>query len=128
MDVQANHVIDAGTKGADGLYDYYYAYTDFVVEEAGLKAGFRLDDGSDELLIDWIEENGSRKLVKWGESYGAMTFPRDSLPMARVLCYFRDSHKVRCVKAFDGPVGGYTAKDIDDLVASNNALERTRNG
>jgi len=116
MEIQAEHHVDAGEKNANGYYDYYYAYTDFVVELNGLRAGFRLYDNEPTLIITWIEDNGDKKSVKWGQSYGAIAFPRESVPMKEVLRYFRDTYAVRAVKAYDGPTGAYSAVAIEELV------------
>jgi hypothetical protein len=118
MRVTAEHKVDAGEQGSDGLYEYYYAYTDFTIEAGELTAGFRLYDNESQIFLSWIADRGVRKTVKWGLSFGsdAIAFPSESVEMARVLSYFRDTHGVREVSAYDGSVGSYRAVPLESLV------------
>ena len=116
MDIQAQHHVDEGERGADGYYDYRYAYTEFVISLDDLKAGFRLYDNESVVYARWIDVAGEPKLVKWGVSHGAVTFPRESEAMKAAIRYFRDTHGVRAVMAYDGPVGAYSEVKIEELV------------
>lgn len=116
MDIQAQHHVDEGERSADGYSEYRYAYTEFVISIDTLKAGFRLYDNESVVYARWIEVAGETKMVKWGKSHGAATFPRESEAMKAAIRYFRDTHRVRGVMAYDGPTGGYSEVKIEELV------------
>ena len=46
MEVRTEHRVDAGKKDARGLYDYYYAYTNFFFSEADAVLHCRVYDGT----------------------------------------------------------------------------------
>ena len=60
--VSKQHYIDRGTPGADGYYDYYYAYHEYVIDFGDSQYGVRVYD--DEAEVGYVNQPPSPRVAE----------------------------------------------------------------
>lgn len=119
MKIKAEHRVDASEADGDGMYEYYYAYTDFDVTDEGFSAGFRIyDHDRSTLVVRWISDGTDRKIAKWVEASGVTLLPCKSGSLERALAYFSTEHGVGLTEAYDEITGAYSAKPLSEVLAT----------